>query len=194
MARLPLDVRNSLKRQVPRVIKNDLKKEFKPKFEKLKTEMIREFLSHPVTVEILNGPNASNTSGTLNGVTNLFAFIGFEAGQDPIKPILEILTNIDYTDSGPTTKEIGRSFSVNIPEPQDIFLVTPMPWATGRSWAQGIETGISGIGYLLNKSNRSSRSGVAIQADRKVRSGRFNNAPYISSLIRKYKKKFEELK
>ena len=36
MARLPLDVSNALKRQVPRVLKNEFRKEFKPKFEKLK--------------------------------------------------------------------------------------------------------------------------------------------------------------
>jgi hypothetical protein len=26
-----------------------------------------------------------------------------------------------------------------------------MPWAAGRSWAKGIETGISGLGFYLRK-------------------------------------------
>lgn len=194
MAGLPKDVMASLKRQTPRVLKKSFEKDFKVKFEAIKKEMIAEFLSHPVTVEILSGPTASNTSGTLGGVANLYSFIGFVSGDDPIDPIIKLLESIDYVDYGASKSGIGRSFRVNIPEGKDIFAITPMPWATGRSWAKGIETGISGVGYLLNKSSKSSRSGVAIQTEKKVRSGRFNNVPYISALIQKYKKRFKELK
>ena len=154
--------------------------------------MIEAFLSDPVTVEILTGASGSNISGTLNGNSNLFAFIGFNSGDDPIEPILTLLRNTTYKDSGESKK--GRKFSVIMPTSDDIFSVTPMPWATGRSWAKGIETGISGLGFLLNKSSSSSRSGVAIQAGSKVRSGKFNNRPYISALLKKYKKKFKEIR
>lgn len=190
---LPIDVQNSLKKQLPRELKTDFNKEFKPKFEKIKQEMIKEFLSHPVTVEILSGPSASNLSGTLGGKANLFSFIGFDSSEEPIKPILEVLNSISYKDNGPSRKGIGRDFVINIPEAEEIFLITPMPWAAGRSWAKGIESGISGLGYLLNKSTASSRSGVAIQSSRKVRQGAFRNTTYISSLIKKYKKRFQDL-
>lgn len=193
MAKLPLDVQQSIRNQVPKLEKTRINKEFKTRFDKLKEDMIKEFLSHPVTVELLSGPYGTNISGTLGGVSNLFAFIGFSTNDNPIEPILQILQSMDYQDKGPSGKNVGKVFRVNIPTPEDIFAITPMPWATGRSWAKGIETGISGIGYLLNKSSKSSRSGVAIQADRKVRSGRFQNTPYISALLKKYQKKFKEL-
>lgn len=193
MANLPLDVQQALKRQVPRALKQDLKKEFKKKFDDLKKEMIQEFLSNPVTVEISSGPGSSNISGTLNGKVNLFAFIGFNAGEDPIKPILDILESTTYKEIGDAKSGLGKEYSINLPNPSDIFAVTPMPWATGRSWAKGIETGISGLGYLLNKSTSSSRSGVAIQTSKPVRRGGFKNVPYISALIKKYEKKFKEL-
>jgi len=193
MAKLPRDVTAVLKRQAPRVLKKDFDREFKSKFDKLKKEMISEFLSHPVTVEILAGASSGNTSGTLGGVANLYSFIGFNTGDKPIEPIIKILEATNFSDKGPSKQGIGRAFSVNIPNPEDIFAITPMPWAAGRSWAKGIETGISGIGYLLNKSSKSSRSGVAIQAEKRVRSGRFQNVPYISALIKKYEKKFKEL-
>lgn len=193
MANLPIDVQQALKKQAPRILKKDFNKEFKKKFDEIKKQMLKEFLSHPVTVEISSGPNSANISGTLGGKSNLFAFIGFNAGDDPIKPILDILERINYQDTGPSKKGIGREFKINTPTTDEIFSVTPMPWATGRSWAKGIETGISGLGYLLNKSSGSSRSGVAIQADKKVRRGGFKNQPYISSLIKKYEKKFKEL-
>ena len=55
-----------------------------------------------------------------------------------------------------------------------------------------IETGISGLGYLLKK--KKGRSGEAIQTKTKVRSGGFQNTTYISALINKYKKQFNNIK
>ena len=190
--KLPEDVQKSIEKQVPKVLKRDFESTFKNKFEELKNEMIKEFLTHPVTIEIKDGPNASNISGTLGGATNLFAFIGFNEGDDPITPILEILQNTKYR----RTKENkgAQEFTVDLPQIKEIFSAAPMPWASGRSWAQGIEVGISGIGYLLRKNSSNSRSGAAIQSRTKVRGGKFQNVPYISAIIRKYEKKFSKLK
>jgi|TARA_R110002020_G_scaffold375166_1_gene586377 hypothetical protein len=194
MAILPLDVQNALKRQAPKALRRSFEKEAKRQFKEIKAEMIKEFLSHPVTQEIMEGPNAPNLSGTLGGASNLFAFIGFNAGDQPVAPILErleavdIIYNKEYREKG-----IGVSFNVFLPTAEDIFSITPLPWATGRSWAEGIERGISGLGYLLRKSG--GRSGAAVQSRvSKVRGGRFQNMPYMSSFIKRYKKRFEELK
>jgi hypothetical protein len=178
-------------RQVPKVLKKEFEKAFVTEFEKIKDEMIAEFLSHPVTVELKGGPSASNISGTLGGVSNLFGFIGFEADSDPIDPIFQLLNKTKY--SKPTEIKSGLSYTIQMPTAQDIFDATPMPWASGRSWAKGIESGISGIGYLLRINSQNSRSGVAIQTNKKIRSGKFSNVPYISYLIKKYEKKFSKL-
>ena len=195
MARLPLDVQQALQRQAPRQLKNKFKKEVDKKFKRIKNEMIKEFLQLPVTQELLQGPDGLNISGTLGGVTNLFAFIGFDKGDQPITPILQLLenTSIEYSKELRQIKNIGISYNVNLPTSEQIFAITPMPWAVGRSWAKGIETGISGLGYLLRKNSRG-RSGAAIQSRVKVRGGRFKNTAYISAFINKYKKKFRELK
>jgi hypothetical protein len=192
MIKIPKSVLKKIERKSQKSLKKDYKKAFKKAFDETKKEMIKEFLSHPVTIEILSGPGGSNISGTLAGKSNLFAFIGFNTSEQPIDPILQILENISYSDNGESTK--GRKFNVSFPTSQDIFNATPMPWASGRSWSKGIESGISGLGYLLNKSTSSSRSGVAIQADKKVRTARFKRVPYISSLLKKYKKKFKNIK
>lgn len=192
MIKIPKSIIEDIEKKSQKVKKTDYTKIFKKNFDKTKEEMIDEFLSDPVTVEILSGPSGTNISGTLGGNSNLFAFIGFNSGDNPIDPIITLLNNITYKDSGESKQ--GRRFSVIMPSANDIFSVTPMPWASGRSWAKGIETGISGIGQLLNKSTPSSRSGVAIQARKKVRSGKFNNRPYISALLKKYKKKFKEIR
>jgi hypothetical protein len=195
MAALPLDVKNALKRQVPKAVRKDFEREIRDKFKKIKQEMIKEFLSDPVTMEIMAGPTSTNISGTLGGISNLFAFIGFDQGDQPIAPILNSLESVDiiYNKELTKTNQIGVSFNVFLPTAEEIFAITPLPWATGRSWAQGIERGLSGLGYLLRKEG--GRSGAAVQSRvNKVRGGRFQNRPYISSFINKYKKRFEELK
>tara|TARA_Y100001963_G_C6789067_1_gene454512 strand:+ start:3363 stop:3953 length:591 start_codon:yes stop_codon:yes gene_type:complete len=196
MAKLEPDVISAIQRQTPKVVKKDLDKEFRKKFDEVKKRMIKEFLNHPVSVEISGGSSAGNVSGTLGGITNLSAFIGFSSGDNPLQPILEILESINFRRESVLKKgsRVGYTYAVDFPEPQKIFLVTPLPWATGRSWAKGIETGISGLGFLLRKSSRASRSGAAIQTSKKVRGGKFQNVPYISALLSKYKKQFEKLK
>ena len=195
MAKLPLDVQQALQRQAPRLLKHKFKKEVDKKFKIIKSEMIKEFLQLPVTQELIQGPNAPNISGTLGGVINLFAFIGFDKGDQPIMPIIQLLenTSIQFNKELRKDKNIGISYNVNLPTAEQIFALTPMPWAVGRSWAKGIETGISGLGYLLRKNSRG-RSGSAIQSRVKVRGGKFKNTVYISGFINKYRKKFQELK
>tara|TARA_R110001599_G_scaffold164623_5_gene354152 strand:+ start:155 stop:739 length:585 start_codon:yes stop_codon:yes gene_type:complete len=193
MAKLPLDVQQALQRQAPKELRRNFEKEIKDKFKKIKNELIKEFLSDPVTIEILQGSGGTNISGTLGGVSNLFAFIGFSSGEQPISPILQSLENIQITYNKEIRKRgIGVEFDVSIPTAQDIFSITPLPWASGRSWAEGIERGLSGLGYLLRKDG--GRSGAAVQSRvNKVRSGKFQNRPYISALIKKYRKRFEDL-
>ena len=122
-----------------------------------------------------------------------FAFIGFDRGEQPIGPILDLFEKMTIKFEREIKRpKIGNRFRVDLPTAEDIFAITPLPWATGRSWAQGIERGLSGLGYLLRKNK--GRSGAAIQSRVKVRAGKFQNSPYISALISKYKKKFEELR
>lgn len=154
--------------------------------DEIKKQMINEFMDHPVTEEILNGYNASNSSGTLGGYGNLFSFIGFEENDSPILPILDILGRVEVRVSKNTSSPIVVA-TIFMPTAKDIFQITPMPWASGRSWARGIESGISGLGHYINAYG-SGRSGSGIQTENKMRSGRFNATPYISSLINKYQK------
>lgn len=177
-------------------VKNNLKTStggiIERKFRSMKREMIADFKSLPVTKEILAGPRSSNISGTLGGYGNLFSFIGFESNSQPIKPIIALLetTNIIFTKIRPNG---STKVSVILPSPQDIFQVTPLPWATGISWAERIEVGLSGLGFYLSEKSSYSRSGTGIQSEEKVRGGRFKNTPYISSFLKKWQSKFLQL-
>jgi hypothetical protein len=162
-------------------------------FNKIKDEFIDEFMNHPITQEIQGGISATNISGTLGGITNLYSFIGFDEGTDPIRPIEQLLKKSNYRIIY-NNKSVDATVIFDIPTAAQIFEITPMPWAVGRSWARGIETGISGLGYYLKKT-KNSRSGLGVQSStEQVRAGvMFKNSKYISDLISRFNKELKQL-
>ena len=162
------------------------------KFERATDEMIKDFLSLKVTQEIAGGPGALNMSGTLGGYGNLFSFIGFDMGDNPIDPIIKLLSQTKYRLSSMNTRG-EMTMSIELPSKEDIFAVTPLPWAPGLSWAQRIEIGLSGLGMYLNTTSDKSRSGGGVQAEHQIRAGKFSNTPYISAFINKWRNKFQKL-
>ncbi len=169
MAIVPRDVKRSLNSQLPREVGRRFESITRGEFEKIKAKMILNFESHSITREIEAGVNASNTSGTLGGYGNLFSFIGFPSGHDPIEPIRERLY-------ATTIRKIRFSngvmeFVTTEPTREELFSMSKFSdfrdeFVGSRSWIDGIETGISGLGSYLYEASRSiakSRSGKAIQ-------------------------------
>jgi hypothetical protein len=192
-------LRKKMQNAAVKVIKNK-NKDIEKTAQRIKQEMIADFLKHPVTRELSEKNTAQNYSQTLVGYGNLYSFIGFDYPEDPIAPILDLLnaTRIDLRFNGN-----DLFLYIKIPTPDDVWAVTPMPWADGRSWAKGIESGISGLNFYLSvqkagvkalKAFEDSRSGTAIQSSKKVSpSARYNPTQYISALLKKYKTKFSSL-
>jgi hypothetical protein len=179
--------------QVDKAYQKEINRVIDQQFNKIKNEFINEFMNHPITQEIQGGISATNSSGTLNGITNLYSFIGFDEGTDPIRPIEELLKKSNYRVLF-NNRSADATVIFDIPTAAQIFEITPMPWAVGRSWARGIETGISGLGYYLKKT-KNSRSGLGVQSStEQVRSGvMFKNSKYISDLINRFNKELKEL-
>jgi|SRR6056300_239995 hypothetical protein len=171
------------KKEVRRIVEKEMKD--------ISNSFIKSFMDHPVTKEIKEGPNGSNISGTLGGYSNLFGFIGFYEGDNPILPLENLLKKYSiriYSRRGNTT------VNIEIPTLQDAYAISPMPWASGRSWARGIEVGISGLGRYLAIDAANSRSGEGIQTSKKVRGGTYTRRGYLSPLFKKYKNSIEKLK
>lgn len=165
--------------------------------------MREEFKNHPVTREIEEGIEAKNDSGTLVGGEstegkNLYSFIGFDEGDEPIKKIEPFFEDgakggpkLEYV-RGSQQNNLSFDFKLTIPDKNAIFDATPLPWANGISWAQRIEVGLAGFGYFLNKLGlRNSRSGGGIQVPNKLRPGGFRNVKYISEIINNFRAKFK---
>ena len=77
-----------------RKVNRELTKSATVHFLREKKAMLAKFDLHPVTREIRGGSNAPNISGTMHS-GNLFGFIGFSAGSDPISPLRSILEKIN---------------------------------------------------------------------------------------------------
>jgi hypothetical protein len=183
-------VGSDFNKQLPKLALSQTKKIVRRAFEKKKTEMIADFLNHPVTIEIKGGIEAKNITNTLNGITNLYSFIGFPKAEDPITPIVEVLQTTNLRFSRVTSRKID--FTAELPDPPDIWKVTPLPYNVGRSWARSIETGLSGLNFYLNK-RKGSRSGLGVQSKKRIRSVKFRNIQYISAFLKKWRKEFENI-
>ena len=164
---------------------NEVKRIVNSEFNKIKEDLLREFNNHPVTKEIESGVDSLNSSGTLGGVGNLFTFIGFERNDRPIDAIRSAFNAIRLTST--MVKRNGDSQTyIMYPSASDIFKITPLPWAEGRSWAKGIESGLPGLGKFLHTESDVSRSGEGIQTNKNIRSAKFSNTKYISSIINQF--------
>lgn len=160
------------------------------------------FEDDDVTQEIEGGVGASNISETLSDIPeeyeegrNLFSFIGFDQGTNPIDKLRPFFDpshpdgpKIKYL-KGSSVKGLEFRFAITIPDKDKIFNATPMPWAPGLSWVDRIEKGIPGLGYFLNKEGiKKSRSGGGIQLKNQIRSGRFKNRSYLTKLLKEFLK------
>jgi len=172
-----------------------LRRVIEPEIEKRQKDLDRKFEAHPITVELNAGPRAFNTSGTLGGYGNLFSFIGFPAGARPTEVISRIFKEkikFKVKRAGSKGRYIVTFF---IPDIQEIYGLTPIPWLTGKSWVQGVETGLSNLGQYVYSATGfgSSSSGTGIQAKNKSSGVSFSNTPYITKLINDFKKRLLNL-
>lgn len=168
----------------------------KAKVEDSKNQFLNSFLSHPVTLEIQSGPGSNNISGTLGGYGDLFSFIGFPSGFDPIQPIKNLISKIRLIAKSYAKAEKNSvliSFDVDVPSLSSFENQTPIPWASGRSWLTGIERGISGFGYFISREG-SGRSSAGQQADKKIRNVFFRNVSYFSAIYSKFLKNLKSSK
>lgn len=160
----------------------------------IQEDMVAEFENHPVSQEIAAGNDASNTSGLLGGYGNLFAFIGFDDGTNPIAPISKILKKRIYS----KIKRTGNNrFTATIlaPDKDEVFQEAQVSWMGGRSWADGIEKGIAGLNRFLydEEGFKNSKSGTGIQVKNKIISSVAGRTPYISAILGNFKKRLERL-
>jgi hypothetical protein len=191
-------------------IQDQIEESVKKEFDKQKQIALTEFDSDKVTKELSNPEKEGNISMTLGGYGNLFGFIGFEAGFDPISPVRDALeskikfkgTNlaINYPRNrkgqfatGARTKVLKINFEV--PDLNDFDEAAQFQgWNGGRNWVKGIERGISGVSYYADYPRGRSERGLQLKGPitdgPSNRPSGFKTKPYITKIVNNFKKNF----
>tara|TARA_R110002020_G_scaffold92416_4_gene223757 strand:+ start:1327 stop:1959 length:633 start_codon:yes stop_codon:yes gene_type:complete len=178
-----------------RVMSLKLRKTIEPKLETKQQNLIKKLKAHPITLEIDGGPTATNSSGALGGYGNLFSFIGFSSGSDPTNIIKQIFSEKIKFKVKRRNSTGKYTITFYIPSVEEIYKLTPIPWASGKSWVDGIEKGMSNLGsYLYSASGfPSSTSGTGLQSKNKTSGVSFRTTPYVSKLIDNFKNRLKRL-
>tara|TARA_R110000824_G_scaffold42887_2_gene125674 strand:- start:2674 stop:3279 length:606 start_codon:yes stop_codon:yes gene_type:complete len=177
-------LKRELDKKAGPIIRRKLNSRAKQIAQRAKRQLLSLFDSHSITREIEGGSSASNSSGTLGGVGNLFTFIGFEEGSQPVEIIrryLEEAIEVEAVAKG--GKDLEFVIRFKIPSKDQIESMSPVPWAPGRSWVRAMELGLSGLGQYLFKQSPVSRSGGGIQVKGQVRASKFSNQAYMSEIL-----------
>lgn len=118
-------------------------------FAQLKSEMISEFRQLPVVEALEYGPGFGNNdfAGILGGKGDLFSFLGFKRRQKPINALIALLRKMNIRRTVYLTWVVE-----NFPSIENVEDVTKdqLEWASGYSWATGLEDGIPGLGKYIN--------------------------------------------
>ena len=180
----------TLRQQAPKAVGRQFERRVRQAVEQAQQMMLADFAAHPVTQEIAAGPNSSNMSNTLLGgspAANLFSFIGFDAGANPVDQIRSYLAQNLRVNRvrGSGGRQVSIFFEVKLPSLTEVYNLTPLPWAPGLSWAEGIEKGIPGLGQYLSRSG-AGRSGGGIQAGVTVNGANFRSVPYLSKILKEF--------
>ena len=166
----------------------------KQKSDRLRRDLLREFDNHPVTKEIEQGP--SGTSSLLGGRGNFFGFLGFNSGDKPIEILRDSLNDqFKILSKKGKVKKASKtsliySFDILYPTKTQIYAITPLAW-TSKSWVKGVEKCITNYTQTVFKKSENSRSGVALQTDRKIGFIRFSPTPYVTQMLDKIRKELK---
>ena len=175
----------------------------KKNVETAKEKMLQSFDNHKVTKEIEDGESTNNSSRLLYGYGNLFSFIGFNQGDEPIELVRNILkqhTKLRY-ETARYSKFIGKGiiqfgFLVETPNLDELYSKTeyPDPKTRSGSWLEGLESGLYGLqSYLYNDDGSfeeyNSRSTTGLQAKNGqkiiiVRKGDARSIKYMSLILK----------
>lgn len=168
-----------------KIFKPLVEQRIKNAFDKERQKLLNDFENSDITKEIDAGPNASNSSNTLGGYGNLFTFIGFESGSDPISPLRSLLAkSIQIKTIRKKRDVLAFTLNFSVPTIEEIKAVAPMPWSTDN-WVEAVEKGLSGLGqYMYTKNSKRGRSGRAIQIDAEL-TGNQNSNPteYMTKIL-----------
>ena len=180
--------RQNIKRKVSnsKKYKDLMVRRVNKRVDEAKKRLLVKFNVHPVTRELEGGPNSSNISGLLGGYGNLFSYIGFRSGANPITAVRRLLSSIRMLTRRSRSRKKGslmiNTFMINFPNDQEIIGVSRMPWEP-KSWVLGIERGIDGFGHYMSTRFKGGRSKTGVQVENEINDVTFRTDKYLPTML-----------
>lgn len=192
-------------------LQKELEVEIRKNFALEKQKLVNNFENHEISKEVRK-PNRSKGSALLGSYKqgNLFGFIGFNEGADPISPVVKEINKItdikaiifersinrDVLGRFTTGKQKKIRVAIEVPDLNDFKEASKevVPATSTFNWVKSIERGtISGYKRFLGWSDKRSRgrSGEGVITKTNLRSGNFRHRPgYVTGLINSFVKNF----
>lgn len=162
--------------------------------------MIKEFVNHRVTQELQGGADYTGESvvkyfNPEKGNANLYSFIGFPAGTNPVALLQQVLSFPIQVKLSTRGSNIYY-FKALVPTVENMEKATPMPaeyFSGTLSWARGLEDGdLLGAGEFLAIKASASRSGGGIQVEIKTNTT-VEKVPYLTEILEAFRDKLQSL-
>jgi hypothetical protein len=192
-------------------LQKELEVEIRKNFALEKQKLVNNFENHEISKEVRK-PNRSKGSALLGSYKqgNLFGFIGFNEGADPISPVVKEINKItdikaiifersinrDVLGRFTTGKQKKIRVAIEVPDLNDFKEASKevVPATSTFNWVKSIERGtISGYKRFLGWRDKRSRgrSGEGVITKTNLRSGNFRHRPgYVTGLINSFVKNF----
>lgn len=189
-------------------VQDEIETYAREEFEKEKQKALKQFDEHEVTQELMN-PEKGNISMTLGGYGDLFGFIGFEAGSDPIDPVRRLLKSsikfkgTDLAINYPRNRKgqfakgkrtLAIKIKMQVPGVDDFDEAAQFEgWNGGRNWVKGIERGIAGASYFADYERGRSERGIQLKGQIKKSNGpalSFKTKKYITKIVDDFLRNF----
>lgn len=187
-----------LHKQEHKAIRPHMQRILRKHYQDAKDKMIADIAAHPVSMELQSEGATGNISGTLPaGKGNLFGFLSFPQGFDPIAKLINDVdryTSISRIRKMPNRyKNLTYRAEVRHLTQESLYYLTPLRWSgeisSGMSWIQAVEKGLDNFpSYIYWKF--AGQSGQGLQAKKKgssepqiLRSGQHAPIEYITQIL-----------
>lgn len=168
-----------------RYILSQVNRILRARFDSAKEELIQEVMNHEVSKELIN---KTSPSKFLNGQKgSLFAFFGFESGEDPVGELVKFLNRTIRFIPATTLNFRGETkVFMSVPTPEGIAPYFPLSWAPGLSWITSVEEGLDGLDFFVPLQG-TGRSSGGIQGNKDRGFGSFDGVGYLTPILEKFK-------
>lgn len=178
-------IKNPIKQLGARAIKAVGNKYGHDRFVKIKKFILDEVRKHPVCKELVSHSKSNYVPGTL------FGFLGFYADSDPVGDLLKFLEEHIEENNVFIMGIVMNLTKVKLPSFDQMAAEKSLqvPWASGVSWPQMIEDGVSGLQYFLKQPDadgnisEKSLSQEGLQSKNKVRDSDMPPVPFLTPIF-----------